>query len=257
MSALVPITAAALALSATTSALVHGARSRTSQLFAPSIHRGDANQPNIALTFDDGPSEATPLLLDYLAEQQIPATFFQCGLNVRRLPEIARRVHAEGHELGNHTWSHIRLCPRLGFKLNLRSPAEIDSEIARTQNVIAETTGFIPRLFRPPYGLRWFGLRAALRRLELTSVMWTCIARDWEFDAAQITGLVLEETVPGAILCLHDGRDIRPAPDLSEMLAALRVLVPALKNRGYIFRTVSRLSVPPVQGPRLPHASVQ
>ena len=221
--------------------LAHGATSRTSQLFAPSIYQGDTNKPAIALTFDDGPSESTPLLLDYLAEQQIPATFFQCGLNVQRLPDVARRVHDEGHEIGNHTWSHIRLCPRLGFKLNLRSPEEIYREIARTQDVITDVTGSIPRLFRPPYGLRWFGLRQAQRRLKLTGVMWTVIGRDWELPASQIADLVLRKTGPGAILCLHDGRDIRPNPNLSEMLDALRIIVPLLKDRGLEFQTISRL----------------
>ncbi len=221
--------------------LMHGARSLTSQLFAPSIHQGDRNQPGIALTFDDGPSESTPLLLEFLAEQKIPATFFQCGLNVQRLPDVARRVHAEGHELGNHTWSHIRLCPRLGFKLNLRSPQEIHREIARTQEIIAQTTGVTPRIFRPPYGLRWFGLREAQRRLHLTSVLWTVIGRDWELPADEIAGLLLKQTRPGGILCLHDGRDIRPHPDISEMLKALRIIVPRLRARGHNFKTVSEL----------------
>ena len=240
MSFLLP-TSAAVALTGTAAALVHGARSQTSQLFAPSIHEGDPNRPAIALTFDDGPSESTPLLLDYLAEQQIPATFFQCGLNVQRLPGIVQRVHAEGHELGNHTWSHIRLCPRIGFKLNLRSPAEIYDEISRTQDIILETTGFTPRLFRPPYGFRWFGLREAQRRLHLTGVLWTVIGRDWELPADRIAQLILAATRPGAILCLHDGRDIRAAPDLTEMLQAVRLILPRLKERGLEFTTVSQL----------------
>jgi peptidoglycan/xylan/chitin deacetylase (PgdA/CDA1 family) len=240
MNPVIPITA----IAAVAGTLTHGARSRTSQLFAPSINRGDPTLPNIALTFDDGPSESTPHLLDYLAEQQVPATFFQCGLNVQRLPAIARRVHADGHELGNHTWSHIRLCPRLGFKLNLRSPREIYSEIARTQDIMTETTGYTPTLFRAPYGLRWLGLREAQRRLELTGVLWTVIGRDWELPANQIAELIITKAVPGSILCLHDGRDIQPNPDLSEMLDALRVIVPRLKADGFQFRTVSQLVWP-------------
>ncbi len=243
MTFLLPASVLTAGAGAVAAMLTYGARSRTSQLFAPSIHRGDPHRPGIALTFDDGPCESTPLVLDYLAQQQVPATFFVCGLNVQRLPAIARRIEDEGHELGNHTWSHIRLCPRLGFKLNLRSPEEIYTELARTQQIIREATGFTPRLFRPPYGFRWFGLREAQRRLQLTGVQWTVIGRDWELPGGEIASLILRRTANGGILCLHDGRDIRPNPDISETLKSLRLIVPELKARGFQFQTVSQLAL--------------
>ena len=235
------VAALTLAGAATAAVLWHGTASRSSQLFGRSIYRGDSKQRAIALTFDDGPSESTPALLDLLAEYRVPATFFQCGLNVQRHPEIARRVLREGHEIGNHTFSHIRICPRIGWKLNLRSPQNIFDEIARTQQIITAETGHIPRLFRAPYGFRWFGLAPALRRLNLLGVMWTVLGRDWELSARQIADLVLAKATPGGILCLHDGRDIRPNPDLSEMITALRVILPSLLEQGYRFETVSNL----------------
>lgn len=236
------LTAAAATSGALAGALHRGVTSPQSELLAPSVYEGERTRRAIALTFDDGPSEATPMLLDLLAEHDVRATFFQCGLNVRRLPAIARRVHAEGHEIGNHTFTHARLCPRIGFQLNLRSAQNIYEELAGTQRAIAEEVGVTPRFFRPPYGFRWFGLRAAQRRLNLLGVIWTVIARDWELPAAGIASVMTEGAAPGGILCLHDGRDIRPNPDVTEMLKALRLALPLLKARGFRFETVGQLT---------------
>ena len=92
-------------------AMGYAVRGRSSRIFAPSLHHGDRSKPALALTFDDGPSESTSALLDILAQHSVRATFFMCGQNVRRLPQIARQVAAAGHEIGNHTDSH----PRLSF----------------------------------------------------------------------------------------------------------------------------------------------
>src|SRR6266852_2387001 len=97
--------------------MAYGVRGRSSTLFAPSVYRGPASRHAIALTFDDGPSESTPALLRVLADHDIPATFFQCGANVERLPEIACEVVRRGHEIGNHSHTH----PRFYF----RNPAFI------------------------------------------------------------------------------------------------------------------------------------
>ncbi|PYT26969.1 MAG: polysaccharide deacetylase family protein, partial [Acidobacteria bacterium] len=80
--------------------MAYAVRGKSSTLFAPSVYRGPAARRAIALTFDDGPSESTPALLRMLADQDVPATFFQCGGNVERLPEIAREAARCGHEIG-------------------------------------------------------------------------------------------------------------------------------------------------------------
>src|ERR1700693_3036599 len=139
--------------------LGHAVRGRSSAVFGPSIYRGDRSRPALALTFDDGPSESTPALLEILAANQVRATFFMCGQNVRRLPQIARQVLAEGHEIANHTDTH----PRLDF----RSPEFIYREMALAQETIRKIAGVSPKLFRAPYGVRWFGVRHAQRRLKL------------------------------------------------------------------------------------------
>ena len=235
---------AALAAAGSVATAAYAVAGRSSQLFGRSIYRGAGSRRSIALTFDDGPSEGTPALLEYLASENIKATFFQCGVNIQRHPAIARSVHDAGHEIGNHTFSHPRLCPRLGWKLNLNSPAFIYDQLVRTQEIIAAEAGVTPTLFRAPYGLRWIGLDAAQRRLSLLGVMWTVIGHDWEWTADKVAGFVLDRIDPGGIVCLHDGRDIQPKPDLAEMLAAVKRIVPALKQKGYVFETVGELLKP-------------
>jgi peptidoglycan/xylan/chitin deacetylase (PgdA/CDA1 family) len=222
----------------------YGVRGRSAQIFGRSVYRGSGRRRSIALTFDDGPSESTPALLEYLAEQGVKATFFQCGVNVVRHGEIARAVHAAGHEIGNHTFSHMRLCPRIGWKLNLQSSKSIYREFSETQRVIEDAVGVVPSLLRAPYGLRWIGLRHAQKRLGLIGVMWTVIGHDWEWKAREIADFVLDRSSAGGILCLHDGRDIQRGANVSEMLEAVKLIVPVLKERGFRFETVSELLQP-------------
>ena len=161
-------------VSALAAAAVHDLGSR---LFGPSVACGPGRRRTIALTFDDGPSPGSLEIAEYLAEQGVRATFFQCGENVVRHPRIARAIAWAGHEIGNHTFSHRRLRPRLGWQLNLLSKDQVYEEFARAQTVIMSETGAVPTLLRAPYGLRWRGMREAQRRLELLGVMWTVIGR--------------------------------------------------------------------------------
>jgi peptidoglycan/xylan/chitin deacetylase (PgdA/CDA1 family) len=216
--------------------MAYGVRGRSSCLFGPSIHRGPASRRAIALTFDDGPSESTPELLDVLARHGAAATFFQCGINVERLPQVARAIAGAGHEIGNHSYSHR--------KLYFSSAATIYDELRRGQEAIAQATGRAPVVFRAPYGARWFGMRRAQRRLGLTGVMWTAIALDWKLDSARISGRLLHCAANGAIFCLHDGRGVQPKPDIRETLRAVRSLVPELQARGFQLETVSQLVCP-------------
>src|SRR5580693_160165 len=85
-------------------------RGRASSVLGPSVYRGPRNRKAIALTFDDGPSESTPRVLDLLHKYQTPATFFQIGANVERLPDVTRAVFAAGHEIGNHSFTHPLFC---------------------------------------------------------------------------------------------------------------------------------------------------
>ena len=235
------VTSVVLAAGALGGTMLYGIHGRSAQVFGPSVRRGGGRRRSIALTFDDGPSEGSLPLLEYLHAEGIKATFFVCGMNVERHPSIARAIAQAEHEIGNHTYSHARLCPRLGWKLNIKSPEEIFHEFARTQGIIVREAGVTPVLLRAPYGMRWHGLRAAQRQLGLLGVMWTVIGHDWEWRAEAISKLVLRKATPGGIVCLHDGRDIQPQPDIGETLQAVKQIIPILKAEGYAFETVSEL----------------
>lgn len=224
------------AVGASVGALAWAVRGRSASVFGPSVWRGPRDRRAVALTFDDGPSESTPQLLDLLARHQVPATFFQCGANVERLPEIALSVRQAGHEIGNHSHTHPMLC--------FRSPAFMETELRRAQDCIEARTGARPTLFRAPFGVRWFGIGSVQRRLRLTGVMWTIIGYDWSRKVDQVVERITQQTANGAILCLHDGRELQARPDIGVTVEAVRRLVPSLLDQGYRFETVSRLLCP-------------
>jgi len=118
-----PLLAAAGAIAGSAAFATWAVRGRASEVFAPSVWRGPRDLPAIALTFDDGPSEGTPRVLEILQRHAVPATFFQCGANVERLPAIAREVLAAGHTIGNHSHTHSRFY--------LRSASFVEEEIRR------------------------------------------------------------------------------------------------------------------------------
>ena len=211
----------------------YGTLGRKSTLFAPSIWRGPTDRRSISLTFDDGPSESTAEILTILQRHRVSATFFQCGANVRRLPQVAREVCAAGHEVGNHTDTHPRLC--------FKSHRFIYGELVRAQETIAEATNTSPTLFRAPYGLRWYGLRYAQRLLGLTGVMWTAIGFDWVRSAEEVVGVLQPQAANGAIFCLHDGRETKINPDISATSKALTALIPMLLDQGFYFETAGSM----------------
>ena len=224
---------AGLAATSVAGFLSWAVRGRSSQVFAPSIWRAPAGHRRIGLTFDDGPSESTPALLKILARHNAKATFFVCGRNAQRLPAVLQAIGKEGHEIGNHTWSH----PRLDFT----SRATMRDELSRTQAIIGEITGVEPRLFRAPYGVRWPGLGAVQKELGLTGVMWTAIGLDWKLPANAVTRRLLSASGDGSILCLHDGRVLSERPDITPTLDAVSELLPVLKRRDLAITSVSAM----------------
>ena len=211
-------------------------RGRSAAVFGRSFWRGPRSSRSIALTFDDGPSESTPRILEILDRHRVPATFFQCGANVERLPAVAREVQSAGHEIGNHSYTHPLFC--------FRSPAFMENELRRAQEAIGLHTGARPAWFRAPFGVRWFGLGRVQRGLQLTGVMWTAIGYDWKLEAEAVAARLSSGISGGAILCLHDGRELRARPDIGVTVAAVQRLVPWLQDRGYTLETVSRLLCP-------------
>lgn len=154
--------------------------------------------PHAVLTFDDGPHpEKTPRLLDALAAAGAKAVFFVVGEEAKRHPGVLKRIAAEGHEVGNHSWSH----PCMVWKTGRRMAEEID----RCQGIVGELTGAAPRRARPPYGLKDFRYYGALRKRGLTPVLWSRNIRDyWGSSPATIVKR-LSRAQPGDVLLCHDG----------------------------------------------------
>ncbi len=184
----------------------------------------------IALTFDDGPHPRyTPEILEILDRYGVKATFFVVGLNVETYPELVKTVVDEGHEIGNHTYSHA----------NLRR-AHYDgvcSEIAVTERLIYENTDFRTRLLRPPEGVYSQAVCDAAANFDYTIILWSVDTRDWAHTPSEeIVRHVLTDVRGGDIILFHDfiGQD-SPTPD------ALRKILPALIAQGYQFVTVSEL----------------
>jgi peptidoglycan-N-acetylglucosamine deacetylase len=213
----------------------------TSQVLGRAMVRGPAGGREVVLTFDDGPAEPfTAQILDILRRYQAPATFFCCGKNVARYPDLVRRAAAEGHTVGNHTWSH----PLLYFKSRRR----IEDEIDRTQDAITRAAGRAPSVFRPPYGVRWFGLFPALGARGLTDVQWSDTGYDWKprHDGPAIARLALARLRPGAVILLHDGREPRDVGhvDASTTVAALPAVIEGARRAGLDFAPIERFLSP-------------
>ena len=178
----------------------------------------------VALTFDDGPHPVyTPQLLDGLKERGVRATFFVVGENIPGNEEILKRMDAEGHLIGNHTYSHV--------KLSELDTARACAEVEKTNALICEVTGKEPEFIRPPFG-EW--KKTMECSLEMIPVLWDVDPLDWTTkNMALVVERVLKDTKPGDIILLHDYYQ-------SSVDAALEI-VDALMERGYKFVTVDEL----------------
>lgn len=226
----VAIVLIALLLVAAEGVFVYACYYPSSTFFKPVLVRGPAEGSRIALTFDDGPAPPyTENILNILREKKVPATFFVCGLNVERHPEIVHRIVQEGHQLGNHTFSHPSLF--------LRSQRRIGEEIDRAQAAIEKASGTRPAIFRPPYGARTPGLMQVLSARSLKLVMWSAMGHDWKLSKEGIVRSVLRALRPGAVILLHDGRgtDETSRVDRSETEAALPEIIDQARESGFVF----------------------
>lgn len=175
----------------------------------------------VSLTFDDGPNaEFTPRILAVLARYQVRATFFVVGSQVERMPELAKRIVAEGHVLGNHTWSHRNLTEV--------AAGELTFEIDHTQQVLAGLGGAPVRCFRTPFGRVNRHVRDAVHARGLSLSEWTTDSADWKQPGTQaIVTRALEGAVPGAVLLFHDS-----GPDMSQTVAALPAIITGVRAKG-------------------------
>ena len=180
--------------------------------------------PEIALTFDDGPSAAwTPALLDGLKERGVKATFFLIGENADKNPEIVKRMAEEGHLIGNHTYHHV--------ELTKVSENEARLELADTSAVIVRITGKEPEYMRPPFGA-W--QRKLEQEIQMLPVLWTIDPLDWTTENQdEIVNKVVTEAEENDIILLHDCYK-------SSVEAGLRI-IDILQEEGFVFVTVDEL----------------
>ena len=205
-----------------------------SQWLGPTDWRGPLDVKSVALTFDDGPADDTERILDTLAALDVRAAFFMIGRQVERHPRIARRIVEEGHEVGNHSYSH----PIFLY----RSAGETRRELERTQEIIAATTGVRPRWSRPPCGVRTPAYFRASRDLGLRTVQWTVAGFDWKpRSAQQIVGDIVRRLSAGSIVLLHDGDSKDPRRHRRETVAAVPKIIAAAHERELAIHPLARL----------------
>lgn len=159
----------------------------------------NTSSPVVAMTFDDGPHPTlTPLLLDILKARGLRATFYLIGRRVVTWPDIVKRIADEGHEIGNHSWSHPNLA---GY-----SNAGVLSQIDRTSDAIFKLTGRPPVTFRPPYGAFTQRQRVMLHNTrKLPTILWSVDPQDWRRPGASVVASrILSHSRPGAIILTHD-----------------------------------------------------
>lgn len=182
----------------------------------------------IALTFDDGPWPGTGPILDVLKQNKIKGTFFVIGRHLQLYPDMARRVVAEGHALGNHTWNHHY------HNVDVATAAK---EIEDTAALIHKTTGAKTSFFRPPGGVLTNGLADYAKSQKMTVAMWSSDSQESSQPSQeQLIKNVLSTAKSGGIVLMHDGGGER-----STTLRALPVIIAELKKQGYTFVTLPEL----------------
>lgn len=193
---------------------------------APATPTPAAAGKTIALTFDDGPGPYTAQLLDILDQHSAKATFFLIGSKVSAQADVLRRMHARGHQLGNHSWSHPEL-PKLPID-------QIAGEIDRTNDAIKQATGVKPTVMRPPYGAVNSAVLEQLRLRGMSSILWSVDTRDWADRNSEIVcSRAVAGAHPGAIILMHDIHQTS--------VGAVPCILSALKQQGYSFVTVQGL----------------
>ncbi|WP_099189222.1 polysaccharide deacetylase family protein [Tepidibacter mesophilus] len=196
------------------------------------VWNGPRDKKVIAITFDDGPHPRyTPKILDLLKKYDIKGTFFVLGKHVEFYPETLKIIKDEGHEIGNHTYSHVDV-----KKIPSR---KIEEEFNKTQQKIYDVIKEKPKIFRPPFGSYNTYLKDLAKRHNVKIILWSSSqdCKDWSNPGVKkIADTVINNVGNGDIILLHDYVNTT-----SQTYEALKIILPELKRRGYRFVTVSQL----------------
>lgn len=195
------------------------------------VTHGNPRLPEVALTFDDGPSEYTLQVLTILEHYRVRATFFSIGQNIAQFPLFLQQGQVGGNAIENHTFTHPHLTA-LPF-------ATIYQELSKTQKAVLRATGTRPTVFRPPYGEYNADVVTAASQLGLTVVTWGADANDWvtpQPSAELIVSRILSAAGNGAIFLLHEGGGNR-----ANTVAALPAIITGLQARGLRLVTLPQM----------------
>lgn len=182
----------------------------------------DTSKPMVALTFDDGPGKHTDRILSILEKYNARATFFVQGKSVSGYAQTVKRAVENGNEIGNHTWSHVRLTG---------AGSSISGQISSTNQAVYNAAGVYPKVYRPPYGAY---NSSVLNSVAMPAIMWSVDTLDWKTrNASKTLQSVQKDTRDGAIILMHDIHE--PTAD------AVEPVVKWLLMNGYQLVTVSEL----------------
>ena len=191
----------------------------------------------VALTFDDGPSPVwTPKILDELKKAHIKATFFMLGEHVAKYPGIARRVAAEGHDIGNHTYDH--------HVLLYYTQGELFKEINKTERIIEKTAGIKTKYFRPPKAWLTAEEKNRIEGMGYKIILWSLNSKDWvTFDEKYMVKYIVKNIRPEDIILFHDSGGVfsTEGGDRDETVQTIPRLVGKLRERGFRFVTITEL----------------
>ena len=201
--------------------------------FGKNVVRLNTDQKVVALTYDDGPHPPyTERLLDVLAKHNVKATFFLIGNRIERHPGTVRRIIAERHQVGNHTYSH----PVLGFL----PPTSVQRQIERTDDMLQQYGIAKDSVFRAPMLTRFLPVAYVLSKLDRAHISCNVWSWDWTTqNPDKITETVLKKTKPGSIIVLHDGKAENKDANRSGTIEATDRIITALKQEGYQFVRLS------------------
>jgi len=202
--------------------------SRTYQLFGGLTKQVETHQKVVALTFDDGPADNTNQILSLLEQYNAKATFFLIGAEIEKFPEDARKIAEEGHQIGNHTYSHKRMI--------FKTPAYYKDEIEKTDQLI-QNAGYKGEIdVRPPNGKKLIGLPYYLNKHKRETITWNLEPDTFYTTVSDKVKYVTENIEPGSIILLHPMYD-----KTGQALQTIEGILQELSKKGYTFITVNEL----------------
>jgi peptidoglycan/xylan/chitin deacetylase (PgdA/CDA1 family) len=208
--------------------LVYGSVFIASSFFIPVLCFGHTSEKQIAITFDDGPNEQyTPQILEILKDHQISATFFCIGKRIKDNELLFRRLHEQGHIVGNHSYSHT---PFFDFMPSAKLQEDLQQVDIAVKNVI----GLQPKLFRPPYGITTPAMKKAIKNRGYIAIGWNIRSFDTIAKSEEkLLNKLVRLLKPGSVVLLHDTQKIT--------LSVLPRFIQAARNEGYEFVRLDKL----------------